>query len=415
MTETNPKQVQFEVFGSSGFIIALTALLLNDYYLKAEFSNLLTGKLSDFAGLFVFSLFWFAFFPKRRRWIIVLTAVTFTFWKSPLSQPAIDIWNKYSFFKIARVIDYSDLIALSVLPLSEKYFSSIRNMRLERRYALPILFVTVFALMGTSVMPPRYTLKFDMQANDLATPKIEGEDLNRSINETIRSIAETNGLMARPDFDTKSSYNRYQNNKIYMETHFDDAKKTTFVSIEAFDPEKNRNKADQIQKDIFKALETQFKNVTVQKETNRYHMKDPMTTIHIKTPLIKFPLPSWCKSNGKDNSEIVLSFELFEKYIRNYPADDSSKSACYSTDSCIKSFCRSYKLGRVIGAGQFERAITVKSYWSAGWSGASLSFKFIEHAEDESINIHKMVEELRGILQESLRKETIIEVISGEN
>ena len=42
---------------SPGFVVGLSLLLLNDLFLKARFHNPLTGKLSDFAGLFVFPLF----------------------------------------------------------------------------------------------------------------------------------------------------------------------------------------------------------------------------------------------------------------------------------------------------------------------------------------------------------------------
>jgi hypothetical protein len=74
------------IFQSFGFIFALLLLLLNDFWLKGLFGNWFTGKLSDFAGLFVFAMFWMAIFPSHRTKIGVLTAVAFAFWKSPLSQ-----------------------------------------------------------------------------------------------------------------------------------------------------------------------------------------------------------------------------------------------------------------------------------------------------------------------------------------
>ena len=50
------------IFTSYGFNITLAILLLNDFILKDLYGNWLTGKLSDFAGLFVFSLFFSAYF-----------------------------------------------------------------------------------------------------------------------------------------------------------------------------------------------------------------------------------------------------------------------------------------------------------------------------------------------------------------
>jgi len=46
------------------FVICLGLLLLNDFYLKFEYHNWLTGKLSDFCGLFIFPVFWSAIFFK---------------------------------------------------------------------------------------------------------------------------------------------------------------------------------------------------------------------------------------------------------------------------------------------------------------------------------------------------------------
>ena len=106
------------------FLLGLIVLLLNDFYLKAQFNNFLTGKLSDFAGLFIFPLFFAAFFPKRKLLIYFLTGFLFVFWKSPFSQSEIDLWNSISLFNLGRVIDYTDLLAVLVLPLSYFYFKT---------------------------------------------------------------------------------------------------------------------------------------------------------------------------------------------------------------------------------------------------------------------------------------------------
>jgi len=45
----------------------------------------------------------------------------FAFWKSPLSQPLIDGWNSVGAFRVARVIDWTDLLALSALPAALLY------------------------------------------------------------------------------------------------------------------------------------------------------------------------------------------------------------------------------------------------------------------------------------------------------
>lgn len=106
---------------SIGFLSSLCILLVNDHLLKEIFSNWITGKLSDFSGLFIFPIFWTAFFPNHRNRIYCLTALFFIWWKSPYSQEVINFWNSFSLFNIGRSIDYTDYIAISILPVSYLY------------------------------------------------------------------------------------------------------------------------------------------------------------------------------------------------------------------------------------------------------------------------------------------------------
>jgi hypothetical protein len=100
------------------FIIGLIILLLNDFVFKTAFGNWFTGKLSDFAGLFIFPLFWVTLFPKQKNKIFFLTALIFIYWKSSYSNALISLWNSIGIWNIDRTIDYSDIIALGVLPIA---------------------------------------------------------------------------------------------------------------------------------------------------------------------------------------------------------------------------------------------------------------------------------------------------------
>ncbi len=100
------------------FLIALALLIANDWLLKPLFHNAITGKLSDFAGVFAFAYFWSVVAGRRHAAIHVLVGIVFAIWKSPLSQPAIDAWNALGIMNIARVVDAGDLLALAILPLS---------------------------------------------------------------------------------------------------------------------------------------------------------------------------------------------------------------------------------------------------------------------------------------------------------
>jgi len=137
------------ILASPGFLIGLSLLLTNDFVFKQQFHNGFTGKLSDFAGLFVFSLFWIAFFPRHKKLICVSTAVLFVFWKSAYSQFAIDGWNSLPFFGIQRTVDYSDLSALLTVPLSYYYSNISTGPRVSSKFIYAIAIVSLVAFTAT--------------------------------------------------------------------------------------------------------------------------------------------------------------------------------------------------------------------------------------------------------------------------
>ena len=104
------------------FLISVFLLIVNDLYLKYEYHNYLTGKLSDFAGLFAFPYFLSYFLKKRIKLVYLTTGLFFIFWKSALSQPIFDYVQNLG-IGINRTIDYMDLIALIILPLSYRYYT----------------------------------------------------------------------------------------------------------------------------------------------------------------------------------------------------------------------------------------------------------------------------------------------------
>jgi hypothetical protein len=103
--------------GNPLFIIAVLVMLINDWYLKQTYPGFISGKLSDFTGLFAFPFFIAALFPGRTGWVYIITFILFLYWKSPLAQPFIDGLQILG-IPLNRVVDYSDYIALSILPLS---------------------------------------------------------------------------------------------------------------------------------------------------------------------------------------------------------------------------------------------------------------------------------------------------------
>ena len=155
-----------KILTSYWFMTGLILLLLNDFIFKEMYGNWLTGKLSDFTGLFIFPLFWTALFPKNKNKIFLFTALFFIFWKSPYSERFIDYWNMLIFFKITRVVDYSDCIALFILPIAFQYeCKNNTNKHLKLNPAYPLI-LSAFSFMATSLpnhvveVEKEYTFEF---------------------------------------------------------------------------------------------------------------------------------------------------------------------------------------------------------------------------------------------------------------
>ncbi len=139
------------------FVIGLLILFLNDHYLKLEFSNWITGKISDFAGVLIAPMIISYFFPKNIKVNIFFVALFFLFWKSSFSQSFIDFYNRFAFISITRVVDYSDLLSLSVLPISYYFLKFIdRFSRLKINYVNPIFFLIPSAILFMATAPPAY-------------------------------------------------------------------------------------------------------------------------------------------------------------------------------------------------------------------------------------------------------------------
>jgi len=139
---------------SAPFIASLALLALNDWVLKNAWHNEFTGKLSDFAGVALFSLFWIAFFPTRMRTVLIATALGFAWWKSPLSQAFIEYWNAWMPLRIARVADYGDLAALIVLPIVVVYVRRPPMARVIRWLRMPLAACALATMMGTAALKP---------------------------------------------------------------------------------------------------------------------------------------------------------------------------------------------------------------------------------------------------------------------
>lgn len=142
------------------FLASLALLLLNDFWFKQAFPGVVTGKLSDFAGIAVIGLLAFTAWPARRTLIFTVITAAFLWWKSPLSQAFIDGVNAYLPIAISRIVDFTDLIALAVLPICGRIAQAPTPIAWKstraRRALVPLAaVVTAFAVSATSMVPAR--------------------------------------------------------------------------------------------------------------------------------------------------------------------------------------------------------------------------------------------------------------------
>lgn len=209
--------MQLQLLQSKAFIYALVLVLLNDFILKYNFPCWLTGKLSDFAGLFVFAVFWMVFFPKKRNVIVWTTAILFTWWKSPLSQSLIEFWNEVMFYSIDRVIDYSDLLALLVLPFAITFCKSDSVARFRVSPVLTTL-ISFFVFCSTSAIKPKlyeypnpqiFAFKFEVDSSAVFEKEFYIGDFEK----------DSTGMMRYKNKDQLFFYqNNYRNEQLLIES-----------------------------------------------------------------------------------------------------------------------------------------------------------------------------------------------------
>ena len=161
--------IRFSNLTSAGFLVGLFILLLNDHFLKTNFPGYLTGKLSDFAGLFIFPIFLSVLFPKHIRLCYGLTAIGFIYWKLPWSATLLSLFNQHSFLTLHKIPDYDDLLALSILPLSYLYAKAPKNPLFPQFYSIPFS-IAIVAFLATSKAPEQiqinntYTLQIPVDS-----------------------------------------------------------------------------------------------------------------------------------------------------------------------------------------------------------------------------------------------------------
>jgi hypothetical protein len=181
------------------FIVCLILLILNDWVLKAAFHNFITGKLSDFSGLFALPFLLSSLAPRQIKWIHCFVAALFIAWKTPLFEPIIKWLNDYQ-IPVYRVVDYTDYIALPMVWMSYRIFQNTNAIQVKRIFAYPIVAITMLACMATSL--PRPITKAYTDINKTYSIQLMKRDVVNILN---RLSAEDVGKSWGGEFDAKAN------------------------------------------------------------------------------------------------------------------------------------------------------------------------------------------------------------------
>ena len=198
--------------GNPLFIIAVLILVLNDWYLKYHYTGWFTGKLSDFAGLFAFPFFLNVFFPTRGKVIYSITLLIFVVWKTTLIQPFIDYLNSVG-LPTWRTVDYTDYLALMILPLSLYCFNHSANYSLKPVLLNAIIICSSLAFMATT--RPKGQDKSYVYTDKVYNFKFSKRELIARLNALqLEFINDYDSYgYGKADFDAKSSVFYYNDKK----------------------------------------------------------------------------------------------------------------------------------------------------------------------------------------------------------
>jgi hypothetical protein len=161
------------IYNSWPLYLSVALLILNDHIFKEAYPSWLTGKLSDFSGIFLIILFLRSVGPDHARKITTAVIVLFAFWKSTYSQPLINSINMYSDIKIGRVVDLTDLMALTIIPIAHHVFENSQkfniNLNIVGLLKIPVITVAVLAITGTALVNnwTSYTIKQKSQGQQI--------------------------------------------------------------------------------------------------------------------------------------------------------------------------------------------------------------------------------------------------------
>jgi hypothetical protein len=326
--------------GSPAFVAALVLLVVNDVALKPLFHNALTGKLSDFAGLFALALFVATLWPRRSRGAAWTLALAFTFWKTPYAEPLIGALNAVSPVAIGRTVDLWDLVAVPMIPLAVWAAPRMKPWPLPRALQVLLAVLAPLAFAATSRLP--YAVRGTLDVS--ATVEVDEAALQSLIDEVAADhrlvcsscdpLVQGRVYGARPAGGERAS----------LVVSFDGERETLFFATTGYEREGRRGVLA-LSESLRAAMQERFPGTaTIEFTEERDARSSPATELTVRLP-----------------SEEALSVATAEQAKRTLSSviEEVVRAHGLHTDASALV----YYAGRRVGISPFERDLVLAPQW----------------------------------------------------
>lgn len=276
------------------FLICLIVLFLNDHIFKFQYTSWFTGKLSDIAGIILLPMLLAYLFPKLKENSVFAAGLFFTFWKSPFSESFIKFYNFISPISIHRIVDYSDLLVLLLLPIPYlliKKNTVLEHFNLKKINVLAVLLPTILVLMSTS-QARTYTYSRETGALNFMDVRFE---IKKTESDLLKEIQNQNLVLVK---DTAFIL---------------EASRYTVSEMGKF----NQNALEKGNEDIFKINNAELKNILLKEIERSSDYKIQEIKIGERTIRnLRFSIkPAYMKMSPKKFSEIVVHGAEIDKNL----------------------------------------------------------------------------------------------------
>lgn len=147
------KRYQAKLMLNPIYIGSLLLLILNDIYLKPSFSNLLTGKLSDFSGVFCLAVFLYIVSANRvsrifrARASFIISFGLLAIFQIPWVVNFVNsMLISLQFPKTSLTPDYTDLVVVIIYPAYFKFLEWAENVEIGNVFGGEYIFRIVFSV-----------------------------------------------------------------------------------------------------------------------------------------------------------------------------------------------------------------------------------------------------------------------------